>query len=66
MHIKDCDLFIAFFCVVTDQIYGRVSDCRNFNGTTPLLLGISLSSWGFYLSIQFKAVTPHHFTRSSI
>lgn len=53
MHIKGCDLFIAFFCLVTDQMYGRVSNCRNFNETNPPF------SWGIYLSIQFKAVTPH-------
>lgn len=39
MHIKGCDLFIAFFCLVTDQMNGRVSDCRNFNGIVPLFLG---------------------------
>ena len=39
MHIKGCDLFIAFFCLVTDQMYGRVSNCRSFNGTIPLFLG---------------------------
>lgn len=57
--IKGCDLFIAFFCLVAGQMDGRVSDCRNFNGTIPLPLGISPFSWGIYLSIQFKAVTPH-------
>ena len=39
LHIKGCDLFIAFFCLVTDQMNGRVSDCRNFNGIVPLFLG---------------------------
>ena len=39
MHIKGCDLFIAFFCLVTYQMYGRVSNCRNFNGTNPPFLG---------------------------
>lgn len=52
MHIKGCDLFIAFFCLVTDQMNGRVSNCRNFNGTNPPFLG------GF-LSVQFKALIPH-------
>ena len=60
LHIKGCDLFIAFFCLVTDQINGRVSDCRNFNETNPPSPG------GIYLSIQYKAVTPHLFTKSSI